>query len=264
MTTNPQISTLPSVSFVVLALNEEADIETSVNMILAAVKRSTLSDYEIVLVDDGSTDATGEIMERLAASNSRFKVTHNERNLGLGGAYKRGLALASCEYVMIVAGDNAIPLSDMSLLLEQIGKADIILPYVTNRTLRPLVRRITSWGYSTIINLLFGLRIHYYNGMLPRRQLLNQITITTDSYAFQAEAVVKLIRAGATYFEIGLPNTPCGEGRSVALEPKRLLAVLKGVFNLAREIWGFRRFQATPTLELAGSPKKESIATPGE
>ena len=84
-----------SISFIVLALNEEAHIEGTVQIVLQAVAASRLSDYQIVLVDDGSTDNTGEIMERLARGNNKFTVVHNEHNLGLGGAYKSGLTRAS-------------------------------------------------------------------------------------------------------------------------------------------------------------------------
>src|SRR3982751_1009552 len=77
-----------------------------------------------------------------------------------------------------------------SKILDRLGEADIVLPYLTNRKLRPLGRRIGSWGFTTLVNLLFGLRVRYYQGMLPRREMLSKIRIATDSYAFPAEAVV--------------------------------------------------------------------------
>lgn len=253
MTAIPPTAAKASISFIVLALNEENNIQMTVETILDAVRNSRPADYQIVLVDDGSTDGTSEIMEKLAAGNDKIIVVHNEQNLGLGGAYKRGINFAQCDYVMIVAGDNVMPSSDMSVILDRLGEADIILPYLTNPKLRPLGRRIGSWGFTTMVNLLFGLRVRYYQGMLPRREMLNKIRIATDSYAFPAEAVVKLVKGGCSYVEVGIANTPSYKGRSRALQPQRLLGVLKGVLSLTREI---RRPGAIPSATTLGLPAK--------
>lgn len=232
-------------SFIVPALNEEAKIEDAVHTVLEAVGNSRVSEYEIILVNDGSTDGTGEIMEKQAHGHDRIKVLHNERNLGLGGAYKQGVRVARYEYVMIVAGDNCMPASDITLALNRLGEADIILQYLTNPKLRPLGRRIASRTFTLIVNTLFGLHIRYYNGMIPRRKILRTITISSDSYAFLAEAVVKLVKAGYSYVQVGIPNTPVMRGRSVALQPKRLWGVFIAIVNLLREM---HRHGAVPSV----------------
>lgn len=83
------LETKPTISFIVTALNEEANIEPTVQQILIAAQGRFL-DYEILLVNDGSTDATGTIMEKLVAENSKIRVLHNQHSLGVGGAYKSG------------------------------------------------------------------------------------------------------------------------------------------------------------------------------
>ena len=231
----------PSVSFIVPALNEEKHIEGAVSAILAAVRDAQLPEFEIVLVDDGSTDRSREIMQRLARENNRIKAVHNEQNLGLGGAWKRGVATAECDYVMMVVGDNVMPVSDISLILHHVGEADIILFYLANPKLRTLGRRIGSRGFVIVINLLFGLRVRYYQGLVPRRELLKKITVKTDSYAFPPEVVVKLIKAGCSYVEVGIPGTPCRKDRSVALQPKRLVKVFEAIINLIREMRRYER-----------------------
>src|SRR5205085_7412859 len=85
-------------------------------------------DYEILIVDDGSTDNTAAIADQLAATNTRVRVIHNEQNLGLGGAYKRGVQHAAKDYVMWVCGDNAEIGDNLINIMSHIGQADIIVP----------------------------------------------------------------------------------------------------------------------------------------
>jgi glycosyltransferase involved in cell wall biosynthesis len=227
----------PSVSFLVLALNEEIHIESTAKAVLEATQLTPLADFEVIFVDDGSTDSTGAIMDKIANENSKCRVIHNEKNLGLGGAYLRGLSLATCEYVMLIAGDDIMPSRDISKIIEHVGQADLVLPYLTNPKLRYLGRRIGSRCYTILINMLFGLNVRYYQGMLPRRALLTKDIVTTNSYAFFAEAAVKLLKARSSYVEVGIANTPSRKSGSVALQPKRLLGVLQAIFQLTFEIY---------------------------
>lgn len=226
----------PSISFIVPALNEEQHIEGAVSTIHRAVAEFTNLDFEIVLVNDGSSDSTGAIMNRLASSIPKIKAVHNRKNLGLGGAWKSGVAVAEKDYVMMVVGDNIMPVEDIVSVVKKIGQSDIILFHLTNSKLRPLGRRIGSAGFVKVINFLFGLKITYYQGLVPRRELLKKITIKTDSYAFPAEVVVKLIKSGHSYTELGISGTPCRKDKSVALQPKRLWKVLLTIVDLFVEI----------------------------
>lgn len=248
----------PTVSFIVLALNEERHIEATIGTIVSAAATSRVSEYEMVLVNDGSTDRTGALMDAAARQNSRLRVVHNERNLGFGGAYKRGVAAAHGEYVMIVAGDNAMPVTSVTTILNHLGKADIIFPYVTDAKDRPLIRRVGSRGFTTVINKLFGLRLRYYNSMVPRRELLNKIKINTDGYASQAEGAIKMIRAGASYIEVGVVHGHASGGGSSAVRPKNLLKVFKAIFTLIREMRASRRVSPAPRLEPATTGKREN------
>lgn len=191
-------------------------------------------------------------MDRLAGQKANVRAVHNPRNLGFGAAYKRGVAEARCDYVMIIAGDNLMPASSITMILNRLGDADIILPYMTDRHLRPMVRRIGSWGFTTLINLLFGHRIRYYNSMVPRRDLLNRVTIHATGYSMQAECIVKMLRVGATYAEIPVPHGHgVVKGGSHALRLKNLVNLFKGIVALRGEI---RRSSATTTATPVNNP----------
>lgn len=225
-----------TISIVVPALNEEASIAAAVEQIVPAVE-NRFADWEIVLVDDGSTDATGAIMDKLAAGNPHLRVVHNEHNLGFGGAYKRGVAAARFEYVMMVPGDNEFPTEGLIPILDAVGKADMILPYVINPEVRPLFRRVASRVFTMLMNFLFGLRIKYYNGVVVHRTaLVRQITITTDGFAYQAEALVKLLKKGTSYLELGTTLRECRGRNSKALKPKNLAVVVSSIVNIYRQV----------------------------
>ncbi len=225
-------SNKPTMSFIVPALNEEKNIELAVQQILIAAQ-DRFSDYEIVLVDDGSTDTTGNIMENMAAQNDKIHVIHNPHNLGFGGAYKRGLAAAKFDYVMLFPGDNDVHAAGLVDVLSAVGKADIVIPYVINSHVRSYFRRSISLGFTTLVNLLLGLRVRYYNGLvIHRADLLRQISITSDGFAYQAEILVKLLKRGNSYIEIGFLIDKRKMGKTKIFKPKNLLSVMGTILHL--------------------------------
>lgn len=229
---SPGARPLPAISFVVTALNEEEHVEGTVRTIRAAAA-GLVGEHEIILVDDGSTDGTAAVMERLAAADPRIRVIRNPRNLGLGGAYKVGMRAARMDYVMWVSGDDAEIPENMRGILREVGKADIVIPYLVNQRNRPLFRRFTSQLFVGTVNLLFGLRVRYYNGaVVHRRALIQQVEIRTDSFAYEAEALVKLLRAGRSYVEVGYESATYAGVFSHATRPKNLALVIGTVLRL--------------------------------
>jgi glycosyltransferase involved in cell wall biosynthesis len=222
----------PSISLLIPALNEEEHIEAAVRTVQGAIA-GLLADHEFILVDDGSSDRTGEIMDRLAREDPRIRVVHNPKNLGLGGAYKRGLAQARLDYVMWVSADNAETNDNLRNIIGHVGQADIIVPYLATQSNRPWFRRFTSKVFARLVNLLCGLSVRYYNGgVVHRRELIQGIDIVTDSFAYQAEALVKLLKAGRTYVEVGYESSKYSGVFSYALRPKNLVRVLWTVLRL--------------------------------
>jgi len=153
-------------------------------------------------------------------------VIHNPGNLGLGGAYKRGLAAARMEFVMWVSGDNAETADNLRRILAHLGEADIVIPVLVDQRSRPWFRRATSRFYVLLVNALFGLRVRYYNGaVVHRREIVQRVEIATDSFAYQTEALVRLLRAGRTYVEVPYTSASYSGVFSHALRPRNLRQV---------------------------------------
>lgn len=229
----------PTVSFIIPALNEEANIADAAREAVAAMG-GRFADYELLLFDDGSTDRTGRIMDELAAADPRHvRVTHNPTPRNLGGVYKQGIALARMDYVLMVPGDNENPGHALQAPFDAIGRAEIVLPYPVNSSVRGPVRHLVSRVYVGLLNRLFGLRVRYYNGtVIHRTANLKGLSIETSSFAYQAEILIKLLCAGKSFVEVPIRIDPPKEGRrSRAFRWKNMVQVgrtLAGLFVALR------------------------------
>jgi glycosyltransferase involved in cell wall biosynthesis len=232
--------TARSISVIVPALNEEAVVEGVVRDILLTVER-IIPRFELILIDDGSKDRTGEIMDRLARERTELKVVHNEVNIGLGASYACGVRLAQNDYVLMLCGDGGLPASSISPILEAVGNADIVIPYMTNlKRIKTPARYLLSRGYTRLMNLLFRQKLMYYNGLsVHRREFLRQIAITSSRFGFQGEVLVKLLRAGCSYVEVGVEGAEVTQSSS-ALRLRNLASVAKTVVGLVWELYWFR------------------------
>jgi dolichol-phosphate mannosyltransferase len=228
-----------NISIVIPALNEETVVEGVVRDIAKQVA-AFFADYEIILIDDGSTDETGEIMDRLSIELPHVRVIHNTGNIGLGASYQRGVADARCKYLMMLCGDGGMPAASLPPIFAAVGSADIVAPYVTNlRTIKSPVRYFTSRVYTNLLNLLFGQKIKYYNGLpVHRVDLLRQLRINSTGFAFQGEILTKLLRSGCSMTEVGVAGAEMTRSSS-ALRLKGLINIAKVLILL---VWEVRRF----------------------
>jgi len=193
-----------TISVIVPALNEEDNIEGLVKTVCEAVEQN-FDDYEIIIFNDGSVDKTGDVAEKLAIKNDKIKIIHNKRPKCVGGVYKKGREMAKMHYLMLVNGKNDTMVESLNQIFALKGKYDILIPYTLNLGERPVLRIFCSKAFVWLLNRMFGLNLKYYNHyVLHKRELVNSIKIYTNSYAFQAEALIKLIQSGHSYVEVGV------------------------------------------------------------
>jgi dolichol-phosphate mannosyltransferase len=228
-----------SITIVIPALNEESVVEGVVRDIFTKVAAS-FTEYEIILIDDGSTDKTGAIMDSLAGELPNARALHNPGNIGLGSSYQRGLAEARGTYLMMLCGDGGMPAASLPPIFAAVGSADIVLPFITNlKQIKSPVRYFTSRTYTNLLNLLFGQKIKYYNGLpVHRVDLLRQLRINSSGFGFQGEILTKLLRGGCSMTEVGVPGAEMTKNSSAVS--------VKGLINIAKVltllVWEVRRF----------------------
>jgi glycosyltransferase involved in cell wall biosynthesis len=226
-----------SVSVIVPCLNEEGNLRAAYASVRDALGRAGFTDREILIFNDGSTDATGPVADEIASVDGDVRVIHNPANKGFGYSYSEGVRLAAKEYVIMVPGDNEVPGASVSKVLSLAGVADIVIPYTANPEVRGVLRRTISRLFVCVMNALFGLRLRYYNGTcLIRRELLKKAPPRTDSFAYMASILVRLIRSGATFVETGVEISPRRSGATKAFSPRNVMGVGLAIASLFWEV----------------------------
>jgi glycosyltransferase involved in cell wall biosynthesis len=229
----------PSLSVVIPMYNEEAYVDRSVAAARAALEEMGC-EWEILVVDDASTDGTGARADALAAADPRVRVIHNPVNRRLGGTLRAGFAAASKELVFYTDADLPVDLGQLprAVRLLEYQQADLLAGYRFDRTSEGLHRALYTIGYHVLIRLLFGLRIRDVNFAfkLFRRSLLQRIELKSEGSFIDAEMLLRARRAGAVMIQLGLDYFPRTRGPSKLSSLGVIAAILREMTEQWREL----------------------------
>lgn len=222
-----------SISIIIPALNEAGNIEKTVQNIMRELEEYNIVDYEMILIDDGSTDGTGKIMDELKEKNNHIRVLHNPTPRGMGYNFRIGASLASKNYIGWFPGDNETLPETMKNIFQQIGKVDAIIPYTINPWARSLYRRLLSTAYTMLFNVIFGLKLKYFNGpCFFRCNLLKTVVMSTDGPAYMAEILIQLIKKNnISYVEVPMYIKARDYGRTSVLKWKNVYLIAKTIIS---------------------------------
>lgn len=222
------------ITFFVPCYNEEENVIPTLETIKAAATAQNLH-YEILVVDDGSVDQTYSIIEQYLRQHSDFPVTllKNEINKGLGYSYMRGAAESHSEHYIYIPGDNCTSAEMMIHILKEIGKADIIIPYLENPQIRSWFRRAISFGFTALVNLINGKKIKYYNGLvMHKRKNVLRFKNVGSGFAYQAEMLSQLLGDGCSYLQIPYKSTGRKAGKVSALRCSNIISVIGSLLRI--------------------------------
>jgi NAD(P)-dependent dehydrogenase (short-subunit alcohol dehydrogenase family) len=232
-----------SISVFIPVLNEEKNLEPTVARLIEALT-VTVEEYEIIIIDDGSSDGTGAVADQLAAENSVIRALHNPRNMGLGYCFTQAYREARKNFFVYIPGDNTWPYRSFVELFGNLGRADIITSYAINPDVRPFARRVISRLYTKVLNLLFSRHLQYFNGLtIYPVEFLRRNPATTLGFGFQAEVLLKALNLGLSYIEVGLPIDARTAGGSKAVTPTNIISVLSTVVRVFTDLRIRRRWQ---------------------
>lgn len=195
-----------SLSLVLPAHNEADNIEIVVRRALAILPRYT-TDFEIVVVNDGSRDRTPAIIDRLAGEDVRIRPVHHPRNRGYGGALNSGFKASTKEFVMFMDADRQFDIADIRLLTPFVPLFDIVAGFRMERS-DPIHRRVNAEIFNIAVRILFGVHLRDLDCAFKvfRGELLRSLELTSSGALINAEIQAKLRRQGATLVQIGVPH----------------------------------------------------------
>ena len=205
---------MSSLSIVLPAYNEEANVESAVEEV-STVAQQLGMDYEIILVNDGSTDRTGEIGRELAQRIPNFRLVEHYPNRGYGGSLKAGFAAATRELIAFAPADNQFVFSEINRLLERLDEADIVSGYRADRQ-DNIVRKFFAFGWNTLMRLLFGYLCRDVDCgfKLFRRDILEHVTIVSDGAMVDTEFLFKARARGYRIADVPVTHLPRLAGES--------------------------------------------------
>ena len=229
-----------SIALIIPALNEESVLLK----VLDDIYSSTFGFFdqvELILINDGSVDSTGQIMNKFAEMHPNTRVIHNPKNRGLGASFQIGLKYASSEYVMLLCGDGGLPAQSLPTIFSEVGNADLIIPYMVNlKKIKSKQRYFLSRTYVFLLNVISGFNLHYYNGLpIYRRAFFEEMTVKSSGFGFQGEILVKLLKSGCTFKEVGVEGAE-ETGKSDALRIRNILSVARTFARLSIELISFK------------------------
>lgn len=195
--------TAPELSVVVPAFNEERQVAPAIHAVLDALDLIGVS-FEVVAVDDGSTDGTAEVVAGIARTDRRVALVRHVTNQGLGASYVTGVSQARGTFVTWVPGDNAIPPEAVRSVVAARSQADIVIGYPVFDRPRAFPRAALSVAYVRLMNVLSSSHIRYYNciTLMRRELLLTVLTGRNRGFGVFAEVLVRLLRGGYSFVEV--------------------------------------------------------------
>jgi len=195
-------------SVVLPAHNEEANIEPVVRSCLQVLP-GLVRDFEVIVVDDGSRDATPQIIDRLAAEDRRVVALHHAVNRGYGDALTTGFAHTRGDYVMFMDADRQFDIADLERFIPYIGAYDIVAGYRIQRR-DPWLRLLYAAIFNLAVRIFFGIRLRDIDCAFKvfRGDLLRGMDLVFGGALINTEMLAKARRAGATLTEVGVHHYP--------------------------------------------------------
>ncbi|MFH1709467.1 MAG: glycosyltransferase family 2 protein [bacterium] len=223
----------PGISIFFPAFNEEKNIE---NTVKAAVLAATplFSDFEIIIIDDGSKDKTPEIIDSLAKSDKNIKAVHHPENKGYGAAVRSGFVNATKELVFFTDGDSQFDISEIKLLLPLINEADLVIGYRIKRR-DPLHRRLFAKLWGAFIAVLFNIWVSDMDCAfkLIKRKVIQNLDLKSNGAFISAELLIKAKKKGFKIKQVGVHHYPRKEGKQTGANIK---VILKAFYELSK-LW---------------------------
>ena len=229
---------LTSISFFFPCYNESLNVGSMIEQSIK-VGEAYGVDYEVLVVNDGSTDNSADIVRGWSRKNPHVRLVQHPKNQGYGAALRTGLKNATKDLIFLTDGDNQFQIADIEKLFSKIDSCDVVTGYRIQRQDKAY-RRINGFCWTQTSKLLFGLPVRDVDCAfkLFRRKVLTGLELKSDHLLIHAEILARLKKKGCRIEEIGVTHYPRTAGKATATGLGR---VLKSFGELLRLSWQLKR-----------------------
>lgn len=220
------------------AFNEEENIAAVLDEALATLPRFA-DDFEVIVVDDGSSDRTAEVVRDYAGNREKVRLVSHDENRGYGEALRSGLAAARGDAVFFTDADRQFRIEDLERLLEHYERSPFVVGYRLKRN-DPWHRLFVARVYHAALKAVFGLRLRDVDCAfkLFSRSTLDAIQpdLVSRSAFISPELLIRAQTAGVAITEVGVPHYPRAAGRPKGATPKVIARTIKEIFVMRRRL----------------------------
>jgi glycosyltransferase involved in cell wall biosynthesis len=225
-----------SISVFFPCYNEQGNIARTAQRAIDILQKLG-ADYEVIIVDDGSSDATAKIADEIASQNNGVKVVHHPTNLGCGAALQSGFKAATKKLVFYTDGDGQFDISELPPLLPLIKQYDIVSCYRLNRQ-DNLIRKLNGWAWTKLVCFLFNMKVRDVDCAfkLYKREIFDNIRMSSRGALIIAEILARAIRKGYTITQRPVHHYPRTAGVQTGAKLRVIFRAFRELFKLAGEI----------------------------
>jgi glycosyltransferase involved in cell wall biosynthesis len=224
--------------------NEEAYIDRAMEAATTEcrdlVARNEILDYELIIVDDASTDHTAKLADEMAAADPHVKVVHHPVNRKLGGAMKTGFSTATGDLVLYSDADLPFDMTEVARAIHLLRyyEADIVSAFRFDRTGEGSVRTIYTFFYNFLIRRLFGVRMRDINFAfkLCRTSIFEHISLCSEGSFIDAELIIRAKKLGFNVIQFGVDYFPRTRGESTLARGSVIRKIVTEMLQLRREL----------------------------
>ena len=219
------------------AYNEEVNIKKTVRQ-ARKVLLQIANKWEILIINDGSTDKTGQVAAKLRREDKRIDVINHPANQGYGAALKSGFSNARYPWVAFTDSDGQFNFSEIKKFLPLMKNSDLILGYRLNRA-DSFLRRIYTFVWGKIPLVLWGLRVRDYSCgfKLIKKKVFDAVQpLVGEEKVTQIEMLVKAKRKGFKFAEIGVRHYPRKYGAQTGANIKVVVKSITDLFKLWKKL----------------------------
>ncbi len=219
-----------SLSVILPAHNEEEAIATTVHEVIDTLSAWML-DFEVIVVDDGSQDHTGVILDTIAGIHSCLRVIHHPVNQGYGAALVSGFEAVSRDLAFFMDSDGQFDIHDLERFFPLIEEYDAVLGYRVDRQ-DTWMRKVNAWGWKILVGMVFGIYVRDVDCAfkLYPASFFRSHKLETRGAMINTEILYKFTRAGNTYTQVGVRHLPRRGGRATGAKPSVILRAFRELF----------------------------------